>query len=94
MAPLDDLHEVIGEVREFGVDIDAESIYMKCTVVEAEVTKVPSEFIKTHKMGSMPCYVHRFNLKQLKRNKFCIEPLANIKSKKDKSGSSCMGASG
>ena len=86
VPPLDNNHEVFGEVREFGVDIDAESIYMKCTVVEGEIYNTPSDFVKQHKQGTMPCYIQRFNLKNLKRNKFSIEPLRTVRSKKEKTG--------
>jgi len=84
VPPFDNHHEVIGEVREFGVDIDAESIYMKCTVIKGEVTKIPADFSKQHKQGIMPCYLQRFQLKSLKRNKFSIEPIKNLALKKEK----------
>ena len=86
VPPLDNSHEVLGEVREFGMDIDAESIYMKCTVVEGEIYNTPSDFVKEHRQGTMPCYLHRFNLKNLKRNKFSIEALRSVRSKKEKIG--------
>ena len=74
VPPLDNKYEVVGEVREFGVDISAETIYMKCLVVRGEISKVPAEFIKDHRQGTMFCYMHRFNLKNLKRKKFTLEP--------------------
>ena len=86
VPPLDNSHEVLGEVREFGMDIDAESIYMKCTVVEGEIYNTPSDFVKEHRQGTMPCYLHRFNLKNLKRNKFSIEALRSVRSQKEKIG--------
>ena len=87
VPPLDNLHEVVGEAREFGVDISAETIYMKCLVVEGEISRPPAEFIKDHKQGTMHCYMQRFNLKNLKRNKFCLEPCVNLTQMKSKDSS-------
>ena len=84
VPPLDNLHEVVGEAREFGVDISAETIYMKCLVVEGEISQSPAEFVKDHKQGSMFCYMHRFNLKNLKRKKFMLEPCINLSQMKSK----------
>ena len=84
VPPLDNLHEVVGEAREFGVDISAVTIYMKCLVVEGEISQRPAEFIKDHKQGSMYCYMHRFNLKNLKRKKFSLEPCVNLSQMKSK----------
>ena len=69
----DNKHEVVGETRDFALDIDAESIYKKCFVIEGEISKVPAEFSKQNQVGGMPCYLKRFQLKSLKRNKFIIE---------------------
>ena len=84
VPPLDNLHEVVGETRAFGVDISAETIYMKCLVVKGEISRPPAEFIKDHKQGTMHCYMLRFNLKNLKRNKFCLEPCVNLGQMKSK----------
>ena len=84
VPPLDNMHEVVGESREFGVDISAETIYIKCLVVEGEISRPPAEFVKDHKQGSMYCYMHRFNLKNLKRKKFCLEPCVNLSQMKSK----------
>ena len=66
-------------------DIDAESIYRKCQVVQGPVTKVPAQFSKERKRGPDPCYLHRFDLKQMRRNKFILEPIENLESNKEKS---------
>ena len=84
VAPLDNNNEVIAEAREFGTEIDAESIYLKCSVIQGEVTKIPEKFAKQHKQGPMPCYLMRFQLKHLRRHKFSLEPLKTLDVKKGK----------
>ena len=81
VPPLDNKYEVVGEARDYAVDISAETIYMKCLVVEGEMSKAPAEFIKEHRQGTMFCYMRRFNLKSLKRNKYTLEPCVSLKSK-------------
>ena len=87
VAPLDNNNEVIAEVREFGMEIDAEAIHVKCFVIQGEVTKVPEKFVKDHKQGPMPAYLMRFQLKHLRRNKFSLEPLKTLDVKKAKAAS-------
>ena len=67
-------------MRDFVRDIDAESIYRKCQVVQGPVTKVPAQFSKERKRGPDPCYLHRFDLKQMRRNKFILEPIESLES--------------
>ena len=73
--PLDPEHEVVGEVRDYDTDIEAESIYYKCKVVQGGLGEVPEKVAKAKKEGKFPCYLHRLDLKLLKKTGKKLEPL-------------------
>ena len=76
--PLDPEHEVVGEARDYDKDIEAESIYYKCRVVQGGLGEVPAKVAKAKKEGKFPCYLHRLDMKlQRKTGKkmYRLEPL-------------------
>ena len=76
--PLDPEHEVVGEVRVYDTDIEAESIYYKCKVVQGGLGEVPEKVSKAKKEGKFPCYLHRLDMKLLKKTGkklYSLEPL-------------------
>ena len=79
--PFNNKHEVVGEAREFEKDISAESIYFKCTVVAGGVIEDPVQFTPLNKKGPYPCYLHRFNMVMVKKNKFSVEPVLSVAKK-------------
>eukprot|EP00092_Neocalanus_flemingeri_P001551 GFUD01001653.1.p1 GENE.GFUD01001653.1~~GFUD01001653.1.p1 ORF type:complete len:880 (+),score=263.06 GFUD01001653.1:116-2755(+) len=79
--PFNNEHEVVGEAREFENDISAETIYSKCTVVTGGVQVDPAKFSSSHKKGPYPCYLHRFNMTMVKKNKYSMEPVLSAAKK-------------
>ena len=76
--PIDPVHEVVGEARDYDKDIDAESIYYKCKVVQGGLGELPEKVAKAKKEGKYPCYLYRLNMKEEKKgNKkvYRLEPL-------------------
>ena len=76
--PLDPDHEVVGEARDYDTNIDCESIYFKCKVVQGGLGEVPEKVAKAKKDSKFPCYLHRLDMKQTRKTGkkiYRLEPL-------------------
>ena len=83
--PLDAAHEVVGEARDYDTDISAESIYYRCQVVQGAMDHLPEKVAKQEKReGKVPCYLHRFNMKMVRKTgkkSYRLEPLVAAKAR-------------